>query len=118
MSDTTGAQGTVTEDLALTDPSVTLSYTLSATTSCAETNALCGESASASIWVESIQVLNSLGEDISNAFVSSDSGTNYNQNATGTMAAPEIDPASAFGGLTLLLGGLAVLRGRRLPPTH
>lgn len=28
--------------------------------------------------------------------------------------APEIDPASAAGGLTLLLGGLAVLRGRRL----
>jgi hypothetical protein len=28
-------------------------------------------------------------------------------------AAPEIDPASAAGGLTLLLGGLAVLRGRR-----
>jgi hypothetical protein len=29
------------------------------------------------------------------------------------VAAPEIDPASAMGGLTLLLGGLAVLRGRR-----
>ena len=28
-------------------------------------------------------------------------------------AAPEIDPASALGALTLLLGGLAVLRGRR-----
>ena len=27
--------------------------------------------------------------------------------------APEIDPASAMGGLTLLLGGLVVLRGRR-----
>jgi hypothetical protein len=27
--------------------------------------------------------------------------------------APELDPASAAGGLTLLLGGLAVLRGRR-----
>jgi len=26
---------------------------------------------------------------------------------------PEIDPASAMAGLTLLLGGLAVLRGRR-----
>jgi hypothetical protein len=26
--------------------------------------------------------------------------------------APEIDPASAMGGLTLLVGGLAVLRGR------
>jgi hypothetical protein len=30
-----------------------------------------------------------------------------------TTAAPEIDPASAATGLTLLLGGLAVLRGRR-----
>lgn len=28
-------------------------------------------------------------------------------------AAPEIDPASAFSGMTLLLGGLAVMRGRR-----
>jgi hypothetical protein len=29
------------------------------------------------------------------------------------IAAPEIDPASAAGGLALLLGGLAVLRGRK-----
>lgn len=28
-------------------------------------------------------------------------------------AAPEIDPASAMAGLTLALGGLAVLRGRK-----
>ena len=28
-------------------------------------------------------------------------------------SAPEIDPASAISGLTLLLGGLAVVRGRR-----
>jgi len=27
--------------------------------------------------------------------------------------APEIDPASAMGGLTLLLGALAIARGRR-----
>jgi len=27
--------------------------------------------------------------------------------------APEIDPASALAGLTMLAGGLAVLRGRR-----
>ena len=31
----------------------------------------------------------------------------------GTVSAPEIDPASAMAGLTLLAGGLAVLRGRR-----
>lgn len=31
-----------------------------------------------------------------------------------TTQAPEIDPASAAGGLTLLLGGLAVMRGRRV----
>jgi len=30
-----------------------------------------------------------------------------------TIAAPEIDPAGAFGALTLLAGGLAVIRGRR-----
>jgi hypothetical protein len=29
------------------------------------------------------------------------------------ISAPEIDPASAIAGLTLLAGGLAVLRGRR-----
>jgi hypothetical protein len=33
--------------------------------------------------------------------------------ATRTVAAPEIDPASAIAGLTLMLGGLAVLRGQR-----
>jgi hypothetical protein len=30
-----------------------------------------------------------------------------------TVSAPEIDPASALSGLTLLVGGLAVVRGRR-----
>lgn len=30
-----------------------------------------------------------------------------------TISAPEIDPASSLSGLTLLAGGLAVLRGRR-----
>lgn len=30
-------------------------------------------------------------------------------------AAPEIDPAGMLSGLTLLAGGLAVLRGRRKP---
>jgi hypothetical protein len=30
-----------------------------------------------------------------------------------TVAAPEIDPAAAGGALTLLAGGLAVVRGRR-----
>ena len=30
-----------------------------------------------------------------------------------TMQAPEIDPSSAMAGLSLLAGGLAVLRGRR-----
>jgi hypothetical protein len=29
------------------------------------------------------------------------------------VGAPEIDPASAISGMTLLLGGLAVIRGRR-----
>jgi hypothetical protein len=31
---------------------------------------------------------------------------------TGSVSAPEIDPASAMAGLTLMLGMLAVLRGR------
>jgi hypothetical protein len=29
------------------------------------------------------------------------------------VSAPEIDPASVISGMTLLLGGLAVIRGRR-----
>jgi hypothetical protein len=29
------------------------------------------------------------------------------------VAAPEIDPASALSGLTLLIGGIAVIRGRK-----
>jgi len=33
--------------------------------------------------------------------------------AMATVGAPEIDPASALSGLTLLAGALAVLRGRR-----
>ena len=32
---------------------------------------------------------------------------------SGPVAAPELDPASAFAALTLLAGGLAVVRGRR-----
>jgi hypothetical protein len=32
---------------------------------------------------------------------------------TAVVRAPEIDPASALSGLTLLLGSLAVVRGRR-----
>jgi LPXTG-motif cell wall-anchored protein len=32
--------------------------------------------------------------------------------------APEIDPASAMAGLTMLAGGLAVLRGRRRKNTE
>ncbi|HTT05511.1 MAG TPA: hypothetical protein VMF64_09495 [Steroidobacteraceae bacterium] len=34
--------------------------------------------------------------------------------AAAVTSAPEIDPAGALSGLTLLLGGLAVVRGRRV----
>ena len=37
-----------------------------------------------------------------------------NKNDKKQVKAPEIDPATAFSGLTLLAGGLAVIRGRRL----
>ena len=37
----------------------------------------------------------------------------YCTKQSGPAQAPEIDPASAMAGLTLLAGGLAVLRGRR-----
>ena len=43
-------------------------------------------------------------------------GNNYYDNEhewTPQTRAPEIDPASAISGMTLLLGGLAVVRGRR-----
>jgi hypothetical protein len=36
-----------------------------------------------------------------------------NKQTKNVMSAPEIDPASAVAGLTLLIGGLAVMRGRR-----
>jgi hypothetical protein len=35
-----------------------------------------------------------------------------------TLKAPELDPTSAFSALTLLLGSLAVLRGRRIVPAR
>jgi hypothetical protein len=35
-----------------------------------------------------------------------------------SLRAPEIDPASAIAGLTVLAGGLAVLRGRRREPSQ
>ena len=35
------------------------------------------------------------------------------QQQPNVVAAPEIDPSSAMAGLTLMLGGLAVMRGRR-----
>ena len=42
-----------------------------------------------------------------------DDGNKDNGNKHHTIAAPEIDPAGAIGALTLLAGGLAVIRGRR-----
>jgi hypothetical protein len=41
-----------------------------------------------------------------------DTRANIHQ-STVTATAPEIDPAGMLSGVTLLLGGLAVLRGRR-----
>jgi hypothetical protein len=40
-------------------------------------------------------------------------GMSRNPDVKKPMVAPEIDPASALSGMTLLLGGLAVVRGRR-----
>jgi len=37
----------------------------------------------------------------------------WSQRSASAVAAPEIDPASALSGLTLLVGGIAVMRGRR-----
>lgn len=35
-----------------------------------------------------------------------------------TVTAPEIDPSSAIAGFTLLLGGVAVIRGRRMTTSN
>ncbi|HEY4970305.1 MAG TPA: hypothetical protein VII35_10390 [Steroidobacteraceae bacterium] len=43
-----------------------------------------------------------------------DSGAVDLSNAVGQVQAPEIDPSSAVSALTLLVGGLAVIRGRKL----
>ncbi len=45
------------------------------------------------------------------SFFDSDSCARHHEPKT--VAAPEIDPGSAMAGLTLMAGGLAVLRGRR-----
>lgn len=42
-----------------------------------------------------------------------DPDSGHSTTGGGTVAAPELDPASALAALTLLSGGLAVLRGRR-----
>jgi hypothetical protein len=44
------------------------------------------------------------------------SGVGWTLTSTSTAQAPELDSASAAGGLTLLLGSLLVVRGRR--PGH
>jgi hypothetical protein len=69
------------------------------------------------------------GDSISYTFANNEGGCDTNTGATinpctlhvgnptagvwSVTQAPEIDPASAGGGLALLLGGLAVMRGRR-----
>jgi hypothetical protein len=40
-------------------------------------------------------------------------GHGHDGHGSGPVAAPEIDPASAFSALTLLAGGLAAIRGRK-----
>ena len=42
-----------------------------------------------------------------------DPDSGHSGSSGGTVAAPELDPAAALAALTLLTGGLAVLRGRR-----
>jgi hypothetical protein len=37
----------------------------------------------------------------------------WNKDVVGVASAPEMDPASALSALTLLVGGVAVMRGRR-----
>ncbi len=59
-----------------------------------------------------ILTVNSLS-DAFGASIGSSSGGGSIAVSGGTVVAPEIDPASAVSALTLLLGGLVVLRGRR-----
>lgn len=44
---------------------------------------------------------------------SSSSSSSTSTTSPGAAATPEIDPAGLLSGMTLLLGGLAVVRGRR-----
>jgi len=53
-----------------------------------------------------VMMLSALGTAVSFASVQGPSSD------SAQFAAPEIDPSSAVSGLTLLLGGLTVLRGR------
>jgi hypothetical protein len=50
--------------------------------------------------------------------VASGNPWNFNGPRGGTMQAPEIDPASAISGMTLLMGGIVVLRGKRKTPNN
>lgn len=56
-----------------------------------------------------------IGNDVCGGTVYGQSGPNASTYTCsgGLTKAPEIDPASAAGGLALLIGGVAVLRGRR-----
>ena len=71
-------------------------------------------------------VTDSSGISVSNLFQQNSSGNYFSADVigpaggtgniaanSGTLQAPEMDSSTAAGGLTLLLGGLAVLRGRR-----
>lgn len=60
--------------------------------------------------------LDQFGEQIENAFWSAVGVADPDQNQSATaVPAPEFDPAGAIAALTLLAGGLAVARGRRIP---
>jgi hypothetical protein len=70
----------------------------------------------------SLSAVFGLVDDIDNSFEAGDGVTAWGQQhlllpassgGSGTITAPEIDPASAISGLTLLAGALAVLRARK-----
>jgi hypothetical protein len=62
-----------------------------------------------SVALSGVQLIDSSFNSISSQ------STGASVSVSSAIKAPEIDPASAMGALTLLFGGLAILRGRRTP---
>jgi hypothetical protein len=114
-------KGSITDQFNLTDGTFT---STAATAGHAPSNGFSGEVFGFSFFTDGVNnTLDVIRNTFSNGIRDArDSGTAVISNVsfgqvTGTQA-PEIDPASALSALTLLAGGLAVIRGRKLAPAQ